>query len=199
MKRLTAAVLIGLAVFLIIGLTPVHGEDEIYDTVVRLHVLANSDSEEDQARKLSVRDAILEVTAPLMEGCRSRADAEEILNAHTDELLEAARNVLDASGCDDPVTILLGEESYPERSYDSFCFPAGTYLSLRVAIGDAEGHNWWCCLFPPLCKAAASVSSGEAEDAFLSVGLTPSQYRIVTESDSTVYKIRFKILELFRR
>ena len=89
-------------------------------------------------------------------------------------------------------------EEYPERSYDSVCFPSGEYLSLRVCIGEAEGQNWWCCLFPPLCLGASSVSSKQAEDSFISVGLTPSQYKIITETDKPVYKIRFKLLELFR-
>ena len=91
----------------------------------------------------------------------------------------------------------MNEESYPEKNYDSFCFPSGTYLSLRVCIGEAAGQNWWCCLFPPLCLGAATVPADKAEDSFLQVGLTPDQYKIITETDSPGYKIRFKLLELF--
>lgn len=198
-KRLLIAVLVLTAALLLIGLMPVHGEDEIYQAVIRLHVLANSDSEEDQALKLKVRDAVLEVTSPLLTDCPDRETAQALIEAHMDDIRGAAERVIVAEGKDDKVTVLLGEETYPERDYDSFCFPAGSYLSLRVCIGDAEGHNWWCCLFPPLCLGAAAVPAEEAEDSFVSVGLTPSQYKIITESDKPVYKVRFKLLELFKK
>ena len=114
------------------------------------------------------------------------------------EALAAAHDALISDGRDEAVSILFGTESYPERSYDSFCFPAGDYLSMRVCIGEAAGKNWWCCLYPPLCLGAASVSRDKAEEEFISVGLTPSQYRVITETDRPVYRARFKLLELFR-
>jgi stage II sporulation protein R len=89
-------------------------------------------------------------------------------------------------------------EDYPTRDYDSFCFPEGSYLSLRVEIGSGEGQNWWCCVFPPLCLGSANASRDSAEDAFIQVGLTPSQYKIITESEKPVYRVRFKLLELFQ-
>ena len=199
MKKMIAAILVVVSLFLFVGLFPVHGEEGVYDSVVRLHILANSDSEEDQALKLEVRDAILDVTAPLLEDCTTRDESETVLREHLDELTETAKNVLEQAGHNDAVAIDFDEEEYPERTYDSFCFPAGTYLSMRVLIGDAEGHNWWCCLFPPICRAAATVSKKEAEDTFISVGLTPSQYKIITENEKPVYKVRFKILEIFRK
>lgn len=197
MKKTIAVTLVLVSLFLFVGLFPVHGEEKIYDSVVRLHVLANSDSEEDQALKLEVRDAILELTAPLLENCADRDEAEAVLRAHIPELIAAAKLVLETAGCNDSVTIEFDDEEYPERTYDSFCFPSGTYLSMRVLIGNAEGHNWWCCLFPPICRAAATVSKKEAENTFISVGLTPSQYKIITENNKPVYKVRFKILEIF--
>ena len=196
-KKLTGSVLIVMAALLFAGLMPVHGEDEIYDAVIRLHVLANSDTAEDQALKLEVRDAVLEVTAPLLEGCTDRAEAAALLERSMGDIQTAAEQVIADAGRDDPVALLLGEESYPEKDYDSFCFPAGSYLSLRVCIGEAAGQNWWCCLFPPLCLGAASVPADEAEESFLEVGLTPEQYKIITETDNPGYKIRFKLLELF--
>ena len=196
-KRLLSAIIVIFSLLLILGILPVHGEEKIYDTVVRLHVLANSDSEEDQAIKLKVRDAILTVTAPLLENCKTQAEAEAVLTEHTEEIRAAAIAVLRQNGRSEEVFIELGQEEYPTRSYDSICFPSGEYLSLRVCIGEAEGQNWWCCLFPPLCLGSSTVSSKQAEDSFISVGLTPSQYKIITESDKPVYKLRFKLLELF--
>ena len=195
-KRILIATLVLSSLLLIVGVLPINGEAQIYDTVVRLHVLANSDSEEDQALKLEVRDAILEVTTPALAGCDDRTEALARLETVMPRVQAAAERVIEESGREDAVTIELGLEEYPRRDYDSVCFPAGEYVSMRVCIGDAEGKNWWCCLFPPLCLGAASVSRTDAEDACISVGFTPSQYKIITESDAPVYHVRFRLLEL---
>jgi len=196
-RRLLIALLVLASVMLFLGALPIRGEEEIYNAVIRLHVLANSDSEEDQALKLRVRDAILEVTEPLLRDCVSREEAQQILEKHEFLLKETAESALRKAGnTTDAVTVILTEESYPTRSYDSFCFPSGNYLSLQIRIGEAEGQNWWCCLFPPLCVGAATVTEEEAKDSFIAVGLTPSQYKIITETEKPVYKVRFKLLEL---
>lgn len=194
-SRFSVAIVILLVILMALSFLPVHGEQEVYETVVRLHVLANSDSEEDQALKLKVRDAVLEATSPLIEGCTSQAQAVEVLNAHLSDLEAAAREAIEAEGRTDTVTVRLGEEDYPTRTYESCAFPAGRYVSLRVCIGDAAGQNWWCCLFPPLCLSAASVKE-DNEEAFMQVGLTKEQYSIITETGKTKYKVRFKILEV---
>ena len=197
-KRLLIALVVLFSVLTLFGMLPIHGEEAVYDTVVRLHVLANSDSEEDQALKLRVRDAVLEVTSPLLANCASQRDAEAVILANKDRIQAAAERTVYASGRQDAVTVSLGMEEYPTRSYDSVCFPSGEYLSLRVCIGDADGQNWWCCLFPPLCLGTSTVSSSRAEESFIAVGLTPSQYKIITETRNPIYQIRFKLLELFR-
>ena len=197
-KRFCIAIVAILVILFMVSYLPVHGEEAIYDTVVRLHVLANSDSEEDQALKLRVRDAVLEVTTPLVEGCGTQAEAIAAIEGGMEEIRAAARQVIDDAGRTDDVSVLLGEEEYPTRTYDSCCFPAGEYVSLRVCIGEAEGQNWWCVLFPPLCLTAASASASDAEsneEAFISVGLNRDQYGIITETENAKYKIRFKLLE----
>jgi stage II sporulation protein R len=188
---LSVSILIG---FMLLGLMPVHGEDRIYDSVVRLHVLANSDSEYDQALKLKVRDSVLAAASEIVAGCMTRNEAEAALRENLDLICAAAVSVVEAEGAEYPVTVELGEEEYPTRSYDSICFPAGTYMSLRVMIGEAEGRNWWCVLFPNLCLSAATKK--EAEKAFIQAGLTPEQYKIITESNGMKYTVRFKILEV---
>ena len=196
-KRFYVAIVILLVLMMAVSFLPVHGEREIYDTVVRLHVLANSDTEEDQALKLKVRDAVLEVSAPMVEDCTTQAEAIDALTAHLSDLETAAAATITAEGYDYPVTVLLGEEDYPTRTYESCAFPAGTYVSLRVLIGEAEGQNWWCCLFPPLCLSAATAKNeADNEDAFIQVGLTKDQYGIITETGKTKYKVRFKLLEV---
>ena len=194
-NRLSIAIVTLLIGLMALSFLPVHGEEKIYDTVVRLHVLANSDSEEDQALKLRVRNAVLDATSPLVKDCTSQEEAVEILSAHIPDLESAAAKVIAAEGYDYPVTVLLGEEDYPTRTYESCAFPAGTYVSLRVLIGSGEGQNWWCCLFPPLCLSAAAAKQ-DNEDAFIQVGLTKDQYGIITETGKTKYKVRFKLLEV---
>ena len=194
-KRFCVAIVILLVVMMAVSFLPVHGEQEVYDTVVRLHVLANSDGEEDQALKLTVRDAVLEAAAPYLEGCTTQEEAIRSLTLHLSDLEAVAAETITTEGYDYPVTVLLGEEDYPTRTYESCAFPAGSYVSLRVCIGEAEGQNWWCCLFPPLCLTAASAKS-DNEDAFVQVGLTKDQYGIITETGKTKYRVRFKILEV---
>lgn len=191
---LTLTLMLGATVLL-----PVHGEDEIYDAVVRLHVVANSDSEQDQTLKLKVRDAVLSLTTARLDGCTSRAEAEYRLGAMTDELTETARTVLRAHGSCEDVRVELGREDYPTRNYESFCFPAGEYVSLRVLIGQAAGENFWCVLFPPLCMSAATLTREQAEEEFIAVGLSRDQYGIITETQDVKYKLRFKFLEVMER
>lgn len=197
MRALRVLTIVTLVCFLALAVMPIHGEAGIYDNVIRLHVVANSDSELDQALKLTVRDAVLEVCAPRLSSCHSREEARAVVEEMTDDILAAARETLLAQGCDDDVTVSLGVEKYPEKRYEDLCFPSGSYLSLRVCIGNAVGQNWWCVLFPPICTSVATASKGQAEDAFVAVGFTPEQYRIITETDEVTYRLRFKILEIF--
>lgn len=197
MKRwlgfLMAAVML-LTAFMIL---PIHGEAELYDNVIRLHVLANSDGEEDQALKLTVRDAVLEKTKTLLENVDSREQAEAVLRQNLPVIEQTALAALRAKGAENSVCVELGEENYPTREYECLAFPAGEYLSLRVMIGEAEGQNWWCVLFPPLCLSAASAQSErDTETVCLSAGLTGEQYRMIADTDETKYKLRFKILEV---
>ena len=180
---------------MVIGLLPVNGEERIYGEVIRLHVLANSDSEEDQALKLKVRDGILAEAGEMLSGCGDRETALGILSnvGGIERLESAAAEVIAREGYSYSVKVTLSEEEYPRRNYESLCFPAGTYTSLRVQIGEAEGQNWWCVLFPQLCLGAATRDN---RDAFIEVGFTPEQYKIVTDTDEPEYEVRFKILEI---
>lgn len=185
-----------LLVALIASLFPIHGEAAIYDTVVRLHVVANSDSDEDQALKLKVRDAVISVVTPAVEGCKTQSEAIKAIEAVIPEIEGAARSTVAENGYSYAVAVELGEEYSPTKNYGSCAFPEGEYVSLRVLIGESAGQNWWCCLFPPLCLSSASAEDKDSnEEAFISVGLTSDQYKLVTESNTPKYKARFKILE----
>ena len=193
MKKKILTVLITLTLLITtLAVLPVHGESEIYSNVLRLHVIANSDSEDDQNLKLLVRDAVLAEAQILLCNVYDRAKAEETVMQNIEILRSVAEKTVFDNGYDYPVAIELGKEEYPTKNYESCSFPAGEYTSLRILIGEAAGQNWWCVLFPPLCLSAATDA-----DAFASVGITDNQYQIITDSESTKYKIRFKILESF--
>ncbi len=193
MKRNILIIFITLTVLAItLAVLPIHGESEIYSDVLRLHVIASSDSEEDQALKLLVRDAVLEEAQALLGEVYSKTQAEKTVYENLERLRSVAEKTVRDNGYDYPVAIELGKEEYPTKNYESCCFPAGEYTSLRILIGEASGQNWWCVLFPPLCLSAATDA-----DAFASVGITDGQYQIITENENPKYKIRFKILESF--
>lgn len=181
---------------MVIGLLPVKGESAIYDNVIRLHVIANSDTEADQNLKLTVRDRILKEVSLLVEDAKSFEEAHAILSKeeNLEILTQAAVETVESAGYDYSVSVSLDKEKYPRKSYESLCFPSGYYTSLQVQIGDADGKNWWCVLFPRLCIGAATAE--ESEERFIETGFTPDQYKIVTETDEPVYEVRFKILEI---
>ncbi|MBE6624529.1 MAG: stage II sporulation protein R [Ruminococcaceae bacterium] len=165
-------------------------ECEIYNSTIRLHVLANSDSERDQEIKLKVRDALLEHIS------KYESDSKEqtlMMIASEREYLEGlAEQTLEKEGIIDTVSIKIGKEEYPRRDYEGFSLPAGEYTSVRVVIGEGKGQNWWCVLFPPLCTAQAIEYDDEA---YISAGLTKEQYYMIT-GNSGEYEIKFKLLEI---
>lgn len=178
----------------LLAVMPIQGEEGIYDNVVRLHILAASDNEEDQRLKLAVRDALLaEYGAEL--NCQSEADAAARIKKLMPDIEKLARKTLAEQGSSAKVTVTFTDEPYPARTYGDLCFPAGTYHSLRILIGEGTGKNWWCVLFPPLCVGAATEETTlpEVEETPPN-GLTASQWRLVSQSGE--YEIRFRILEM---
>lgn len=159
--------------------------------VIRLHVLANSDSEEDQALKLEVRDRVLETTSALLTGETEPQAAAVLLDQHLDDIAQTAAQEISAQGHDDRVEVRLEQTWFPTRQYQGISLPAGNYLALRVLIGAAEGHNWWCVVFPNLCLPAVSERALEAST------LTPGQISLLQEEE-TSYVFRFKALELWQ-
>ncbi len=192
MKILTALCASILAAFMLLTVLPVNGEEEIYSDMIRLHVIADSDDEDEQQLKLKVRDAVLTKVTELTEGVADTDEALSAVEENLDELSAIGEEVVTRNGYTHSVTAEIGKEVYPEREYDGFKLPAGEYYSLRIKIGSAEGKNWWCVLFPPLCTAAAE----ERDEVFVATGFTGEQYKTVTETGDVKYKIKFKILEI---
>lgn len=191
-KRLELALLIGLLAALIWGMWSIRSQQVLADKVVRLHILANSDSEEDQVLKLQVRDAVLERAEEILERAHDRSAAEEDLREALPELREIALETVAAQGYDYDVTAELTDAAFPTREYDGFTLPAGEYLALRLVIGAGEGHNWWCVVFPPLC---AQTTTDVAQTA-MAAGLDGGDVSLLTE-ESQGYVLKFKSIELW--
>ena len=162
--------------------------DGIRESVVRLHVLANSDSEEDQTLKLQVRDRVLKETEGLFSCAEGEADALQKARDALPIIQQAAEDEIALHGYDYPVKVEIGQSYFNTRTYDEVTLPAGRYDAVRILIGEGAGKNWWCVMFPPMCLPAAS------ESAELGDVLDDSQMEIVENADC--YEVKFKTLEI---
>lgn len=191
MLRFISTVLISVATFFTLNaIIPSENELTVYDTCVRLHVIANSNEEYDQELKLKVRDALLDKMRSYK--IDSRDKALETVKDRRNELINTASEVILENGYDYRVELEIGEESYPTRHYDDFSLPAGKYTSVRVKIGEADGENWWCVLYPPLCNTGAIAYE---DGSYTDVGLTKEQYSLITGGTGK-YKVKFKLIEV---
>ncbi len=179
-----------LCVTLIISVLPTEAEGAIYEDTVRLHILANSDSEEDQELKISLRDEILLEFSEELSGFESVEAARKSLTETLPEIEAFCEDKIKERGYSYPVSVTLTEEWYETREYDNFTLPRGYYTSLRVIIGEGEGKNWWCVMFPPLCLDMATERA-PADDGVKKY--TDSEFKLVTKGG---YTAKFKILEL---
>lgn len=183
---------IGLAAALLWGTASLHCQQELADRVVRLHVLANSDSEEDQTLKFQVRDQVLERATRILETAGNRTEAEAALRAELPELERVAEKEIRARGYGYSVTAELTEATFPTREYEDFTLPAGDYLALRVVIGAGEGRNWWCVVFPPLCTETTTDFAQTA----MAAGLSEDDVKLIQE-DGEKYVLKFKSIEIW--
>ncbi len=169
--------------------------DTLQKDVLRLHILADSDSAEDQELKLMVRDALLAHSEELFAGC----DTPEEIRARAVEQQETirllAQSVVEENGCEDEVTVQLVQMEFDARQYEEITMPAGTYDALRILIGEAEGKNWWCVMYPPLCIPAAAEVTADAETAELYFDEETAEIL----EDAPKYEVKFKCLELADR
>lgn len=165
-----------------------NGCDELRNDVLRLHILANSDSKEDQQIKLAVRDALLTCGKKMFSGETNVNNAEDILISEKEELIEAANKVLEQNGFGYKAQITLAEEYFTTRTYDEYTLPAGNYRALKVILGEGEGHNWWCVMFPPLCLPAA------VENTDTDLYFDENGGKIIQSNPK--YEIRFKLIEI---
>lgn len=190
MSKIVRAIAAALVLSLVISFCGFSGEcDQIRGRVFRLHVLANSNSDEDQQLKLKVRDTVVATAADLFDTAKNKQDAIELAKEKLPEIQAAAQQRVYDEGYDYPVHAYIVNMYFTTRQYTTVTLPAGMYDALRITIGSGQGKNWWCVVFPPMCVSAASDAS-ELNDV-----LDPDQEDIVTEPKK--YEVKFKIVEIF--
>ena len=166
-------------------------EMEIYEKTLRLHIPANSDSKEDQELKLQVRDAVIELLKDPLSECKTKEDAVRVAEEMSDEIERVSDEVINENGKNYKATVTITEEYYPRRQYEGISLAAGNYTSVKIEIGEKEGQNWWCVLFPQVCTQTAS-----ADEVLAEVGFTANQIRLLTDQEDREYVVKFKLLEI---
>ena len=171
---------------------------DIANSVFRLHVIANSDTEEDQNLKYMVRDNLLKYMNSICENCKTKEDAIAIVEKNKTAFEQIAMNTIKEEGYNYSVTINIGNFEFPTKNYGDISLPAGYYDALRVEIGEAKGRNWWCVMFPPLCFV--DISSGVVPDEskeFMKNSLSEEEFALISNQSDNEIQFKFKLLEFF--
>lgn len=201
-SKLKMICILSFLLFLYIGLCAISYaqivSNDLCDSVFRLHVIANSNSQEDQNLKYIVRDNLIEYMNSISLNCSTKQEAISIASAHLDDFKKIALETIHNEGYDYDVNISIGNFEFPTKEYGDISLPAGFYDALRVEIGSAKGQNWWCVMFPPLCFV--DVSSGivpEDSKKELQNTLSEEEYSLISNNDNPNIQFKFKLIELF--
>ena len=187
-----------LAVFLILNLVSYSNYvfAGLQDNIFRLHILANSDSEKDQALKLCVRDSVIDYMEKINSGSKTKEETIKVVSDNLEEIKKIAEDKIQELGFNYDVNLEIGNFNFPTKYYGNISLPAGNYDALKINIGEAQGQNWWCSLFPPLCFI--DIASGYLEDEDkenLEKNLSEEEFMLISSSSPDI-KLKFKILEL---
>ena len=173
--------------------------EDISESVFRLHVIANSDSQEDQNLKYKVRDKILEYMNEISIDCSSKDEVIALAKENQENFQDIAKKVIKENGYDYDVNVSIGNYEFPTKNYGDISLPAGNYDALRIEIGDAVGQNWWCVMFPPLCFV--DVTSGVVPDESketIKENLNDEEYNLISDTESPSIKFKFSLIEFFK-
>ncbi len=200
LKNLTIIIILFIAFFIINAHSyAINVSNGLSSNIFRLHILANSDSEEDQALKLKVRDAILQYMETLNTAKQDKQSVIELSKEHIEDFKMIAEKVIHENGYDYSVSAEIGNFYFPTKYYGNISLPAGDYDALKIEIGDAKGQNWWCSLFPPLCFVSVSAGVVEEEgETYLKENLSEEEFEIVSETSPEI-EFKFKIVELINQ
>lgn len=173
--------------------------NDISNSVFRLHVIANSDSKDDQDLKLKVRDSLLDYMNTLVSNCCSKNEVIALAQEHKEDFKKIAEQVISENGFSYSVNIQICNTNFPTKTYGDISLPAGTYDTLKVEIGEAKGKNWWCVMFPPLCFV--DVSSGVVPDSSkqeIKENLNEEEYDLISNTNNNEIQFKFKLIEFFQ-
>lgn len=162
--------------------------ESISNKVLRLHIIANSDSDYDQNVKLKVRDEVLKLSGDMFADCKTLEDAKNVSQNNIDLIQSVANKTLSSLGCSETATVAVAKEYFSTRIYDDFTLPAGIYDSIKIVIGNGEGHNWWCVMFPQVCLSGCTK---DLED-----DLTNEEIKMIHSKD---YIVKFKAVEIYEK
>ncbi len=171
-------------------------EEALSNGIIRLHIRANSDSQEDQSLKLKVRDRILKESGNLFEETTNVDLAKNITEKHLGKIKDIAEDEVIKNGYSYPVSVTLGKSEFPTKTYDDICLPAGTYQALVVEIGEGRGENWWCVMFPPLCYTRETYSFKEDAKKTFAKNIGKDSYDFISQSK---VEVRFKLYEIWQK
>lgn len=192
MKMLVKSACIAFVLTLIYSLIPFQAEcADISDEVFRLHILANSDSEQDQSLKLKVRDRVLQYTKSLFENAKSKEEAESVISDNLQSISNVAYSEVLDNGYDYQVKAEITNMYFTTRYYENYTLPSGMYDALRITIGSGNGHNWWCVMYPSICISSVEEQDEKAKEVF-----DATQYDIVKNEK---YQYKFKVVEIFEK
>ena len=192
MKLFIKSLCIAFVLTVIYSTLPFEAEcTEISKETFRLHILANSDSENDQALKIKVRDRVLEYTEDLFNDAKSKIDAEKVIAENIQDINNVAYAEILNNGYNYPVKTEITNMYFTTRYYNNYTLPSGMYDALRITIGNGKGHNWWCVMYPTICVSPVEEKDEKAKEAF-----EEKQYDIVT---NTKLQYKFKIVEIFEK
>ena len=172
---------------------------DISENVVRLHIVANSNSDSDQAVKLKIRDRILKEGENIFSSSENPDDVLRLANENKVLLKEIAEDELRKNGFSHKATVSVGEFFFPQKTYDKFSFPAGSYNAVKITIGEGEGKNWWCVMYPPLCFVQGVAKIPTETDVKMKENLSGAGYCLLTDGETGGVELRFKLLDMFGR
>ncbi len=201
-KNLKMVIILSILLFAYISICAIsyaqNVSSDIANSVFRLHVIANSDSQEDQNLKYKVRDNLLNYMNLICKDCSSKQEAIEIVKQNKQIFEQIAIDTVEEQGYSYPVEVTIGNFEFPTKHYGDISLPAGFYDALKIKIGEAKGQNWWCVMFPPLCFV--DISSGivpESSKELMEDNLSEEEFALVSNSSNGEIQFKFKLLEFF--
>lgn len=198
MKKLAFSIMAAVIFTFFISSYSASTEKNIADNVIRLHIIANSDSEKDQEIKLKIRDRIIKEMSPILSNTKNIEESKKLVSENIKTIQTIANDELQKNGFSENVQCFLTEDNFPVKTYGNITFPPGKYTALKIMIGSGEGKNWWCVMYPPLCFVDGDTVMTDENKKILKDNLDNDTYDLITQNGDPEIKIKFKIVEIFQ-